>query len=143
MMVLNAILEYTRPVPGLLTKIAFNTIIIHFAHGSGIKPAEVEYEVQDGDVIPIAGGIRAIHVPGHSGGQLAFLWEKNGGVLFAAEAASINFGLSLPFFYEDHEEAMGSLAKIATFDFDTAGFCHGKTIVHGASAQFKQKWGPI
>lgn len=94
-------------------------------------------------MIPIAGGIRAIHVPGHSGGQLAFLWEKNGGVLFAAETAYNTFGLTHINVYEDFEDVKRSLAKITALDFDTACFCHGKTIVNGASAQFKQKWGTI
>jgi glyoxylase-like metal-dependent hydrolase (beta-lactamase superfamily II) len=133
--------EYAKPAPGLFYKIYFHTIGVRVIHGVGIEPAAVEYEVQDGDVLPIAGGIRAIHVPGHSGGQLAFLWEKNGGVLFAAEAAFNAFNLVPANVYEDFEEVMRSLAKLAALDFDTACFCHGKTIVHGASAIFKQKWG--
>lgn len=130
-----------KPPPNLFGKIAFDTITVRLAHGAGIEPAEVEYEVQDGEVIPIAGGIRAIHVPGHSGGQLAFLWEKNDGVLFATESAFNAFGLHHAYVYEDLEEVMRSLAKLAALDFDTACFCHGKTIVHGASARFRQKWG--
>jgi glyoxylase-like metal-dependent hydrolase (beta-lactamase superfamily II) len=136
-------LDYARPAPGLFNKIAFRTIGVRQTHGAGIEPAAVEYEVRDGDVIPIAGDIRAIYVPGHSGGQLAFLWEKNGGVLFAAEAAFNAFNLIPATVYEDFEEVMRSLAKLAALDFETACFCHGKTIVHGASAQFKQKWGTI
>lgn len=135
--------DYAKPAPGLINKLVVPIGVRPLAHGSGIEPAEVEYEVQDGDVLPIAGGIRAIHVPGHSGGQLAFLWEKNGGVLFAAETAINTFGLSPPYVYEDFEEAMRSLAKISALAFDTACFCHGKPIVHGASAKFKQKWGTM
>lgn len=135
--------DYATPPPNLFNKIVFHTITFRLAHGAGIEPAAVEYEIQDGEVIPIAGGIRAIHVPGHSGGQLAFLWEKNGGVLFAAEAAFYAFGLVHAYVYEDFEEMMRSLAKIAALDFDTACFCHGQTIVHGASAKFRQKWGTI
>lgn len=136
-------LDKARPAPGLLTKIVFHTINFRLAHGAAIEPSAVEYEVQDGEVIPIAGGIRAIHVPGHSGGQLAFLWEKSDGVLFVAEAAFITFGLSPPYVYEDFEEVKRSLAKIAALDFDTACFCHGKTIIHGASARFKHEWGTM
>jgi glyoxylase-like metal-dependent hydrolase (beta-lactamase superfamily II) len=135
--------DYAKPAPGLFNKLIAPLGLRFLAHGTGIEPAEVEYEVQDGDVISVAGGIRVIHVPGHSGGQLAFLWEKNGGVLFAAESAVNPFGLSPPTIGEDFEEAMRSLAKIAALDFDTACFSHGKAIVHGASAKFKQKWGTL
>ena len=135
--------ENSTPPPNPLAKIIFNTITFRLAHREGFEPAAVEYEVQDGDVIPIAGGIRAIHVPGHSAGQLAFLWEKNGGVLFAAETAFNAFNLIPATVYEDFEEAIRSLTKLTALDFDTACFCHGKTIVHGASAQFKQIWGTM
>jgi glyoxylase-like metal-dependent hydrolase (beta-lactamase superfamily II) len=135
--------DYAKPAPGLFNTIGFRTIGVRVTHGAGIEPAVVEYEVQDGDVIPIAGGIRAIYVPGHSGGQLAFLWEKNGGVLFAAEAALNFFNLIPATVYEDFEEVMRSLAKLAALNFDTTCFCHGKTIVQGASAIFKQKWGTM
>jgi glyoxylase-like metal-dependent hydrolase (beta-lactamase superfamily II) len=135
-------LDNTPPPSGLINRIFFRTAV-RLAHGDGIEPVEVEYEVQDRDVLPIVGGIRAIHVPGHSGRQLAFLWEKNGGVLFAAETAFNTFGLSPANVYEDLEESRRSLAKIAALDFDTACFCHGRAIVHGASVKFKQKWGPM
>jgi len=135
--------DYAKPAPGLINKLVVPIGIRLLAHGAGIEPADVEYEVQDGDVLPIAGGIRAIHVPGHSGGQLAFLWENNGGVLFAAETAFNTFSLTPSNVNEDLAESIRSLEKITTFDFDTTCFCHGKTIVHGASAQFKQKWGTM
>jgi len=41
--------------------------------GAKYDAAEVEPEVHDGEELPIAGGIRAVHVPGHSARQLAFL----------------------------------------------------------------------
>ena len=133
--------EFFKPAPGLISKIIVPILTGPLAHGNGIEPADVENEVQDGDVLPIAGGIRAIHVPGHSGGQLAFLWERNGGVLFAAEAAVNNFGIVPSIVVEDYEEAIRSLEKLAAYEFDTACFCHGNAILHEASSKFKQKWG--
>src|SRR5208337_2592310 len=61
--------------PGLL-----NAFICRFFVGSAptaIEPAEIEHEVQDGAMLP--GGLRAVHVPGHCAGQLAFLWPEHGG----------------------------------------------------------------
>ena len=37
--------------------------------------------MSDGEVLPFAGGIRAVHAPGHCAGQLAFFWPRHGGVL--------------------------------------------------------------
>lgn len=104
-------------------------------------PAEIEHEVHDGDELPIGGGIRAIHVPGHCAGQLAFLWRVPGGVLFAADTASNMMGLGYSLGYADFEEGRRSLLKLAALDFAVACFGHGQAIVEGASAQFRQKWG--
>src|SRR5262245_59496149 len=51
---------------------------------TGIEAAEVEHEVQDGETLPSAGGLEAVHTPGRSAGQLAFLWPQHGGVLIAS-----------------------------------------------------------
>lgn len=126
------------PTPGFVAKILF-WLFIRPAP-STIEPATIEHEVQDGDELSIAGGIKAIHVPGQSAGQLAFLWPQ-GGALFAADTAVNMMGLGYNPGYEDLEEGKRSLAKIAALDFDVACFGHGKAIVQGASAKFKQKWG--
>jgi hypothetical protein len=73
----------------------------------------VEHEVPDGDVFPLVGGIRAVHIPSHCAGQLAFLSPRHGGVLWAAEAA-VNVadlpGLSPC--HEDLEERKRSAKKL-------------------------------
>lgn len=129
---------HLKPAPGLLNYILFR-IVIGFA-GAEYEPAGVEREINDSDELPIAGGIRAIHVPGHCAGQLAFLWPKHGGVLFAADTASNMMGLGYSLGYEDLEEGQRSLAKLAALDFEVACFGHGKAIVQGAANQFRRKW---
>lgn len=106
-----------------------------------LEAAEVEREVADGDVLPIAGGLRAIHVPGHSAGQLAFLWGEHGGVLIAADAAANALGLATSPIYEDVAEGLRSLEKLSSLDFEVACFGHGKPIRSGASRRFRRKWG--
>ena len=107
-----------------------------------ITATEIEYEVNDGDELPIAGGMRAIHVPGHCAGQLAFLWPQHGGLLFAADAClNGRAGLKLSIAYEQIEEGRRGLAKLAALKFDAAGFGHGRAIKHGASHRFRERWG--
>jgi glyoxylase-like metal-dependent hydrolase (beta-lactamase superfamily II) len=125
-----------KPAPGLL-----NAIICRFllpGAPTEIEPAEIEHEVQDGETL--AGGLRAIHVPGHCAGQLAFLWPEHGGVLIAADAAANVFGLALSPMYEDVDEGRRSLSKLAGLEFEVACFGHGKPIPSGASRQFGRKW---
>ncbi len=100
----------------------------------------IEHQVNDGDMLPFAGGIKAIHVPGHCAGQLAFLWQQHGGVLFAADTCSNVIGLGWSLGYEDLEEGKRSLRKLGQFDFQVACFGHGNAIMHEACAQFRKKW---
>ena len=128
------------PAPGLIQGI-LGRLILRFATGS-LEPAEVEHEAQDGETLPIAGGLQAVHVPGHCAGQLAFLWPQHGGVLIAADAAANAFGLGLSPVYEDLAEGKRSLAKLAALEFQVACFGHGRPIRGGASGQFRRKWSP-
>jgi glyoxylase-like metal-dependent hydrolase (beta-lactamase superfamily II) len=123
-----------RPAPGLLNAI----ICLLPGAPTEIERAEIEHEVRDGETL--AGGLRAIHVPGHCAGQLAFLWPEHGGVLIAADAAAHVVGLSLSPMYEDLDEGRRSLSKLAGLEFEVACFGHGKPIKSGASRQFGRKW---
>jgi glyoxylase-like metal-dependent hydrolase (beta-lactamase superfamily II) len=127
-----------HPSPGLLGAI-FSRLARRLAP-SAIEPAEVEHELRDGETFA---GLRAIHVPGHCLGQLAFLWPHHGGVLFAADAADHVLGLSLSPLYEDLPEGLRSLSKLARLDFSVACFGHGRPIPRDASSQFRAKWGAV
>jgi len=126
------------PAPGIV-----NGLVCRFLVPSApteIEPAEIEFEVEDGETLPV--GLTAIHVPGHCAGQLALLWPEHGGVLFAADAAANAFGLALSPLYEDLAEGRKSLAKLSAFRFEVACFGHGKSITSGASARFRKTWPP-
>jgi len=107
------------------------------------EPAAVENEVQPGDTIPVAGGVKAIGTPGHSAGHLAFLWPQEGGVLFTGDAANNAHGLSTPPLFEDRALGLDSLRQLAYEEFEVACFAHGEPIVGGASARFMAKWGGL
>jgi glyoxylase-like metal-dependent hydrolase (beta-lactamase superfamily II) len=128
-----------RAAPGLLNGILCRTFIPRPPWN--IPPAHIEHEILDGDIIPVAGGIRAIHVPGHCAGQLAFHIMRGGGVLLAADTAANMVRLDLMPGYEDIETGRRSLAKLAGFHFEVAGFGHGAPILRGAGVRFREKWG--
>lgn len=103
-----------------------------------IPPAAVAHEVDEGDALP--GGLVAVHAPGHSRGQIALLWPETR-VLFAADACSNLPVLGYSIIHEDFAEARATLRRLATLDFDTAAFGHGKAIVGGAAARFRERFG--
>ena len=106
-----------------------------------VMPVVVSHLVEDGDVLPVAGGVRVIHTPGHTIGHVAFLADVGGGVLFVGDAAAHMTRLGLSMLYEDEQRARQSLAKLARLDFEVACFAHGRPIVGGASGRFRARWG--
>jgi glyoxylase-like metal-dependent hydrolase (beta-lactamase superfamily II) len=129
------------PTPGIFNKVTFWLLLRNAP--STLRATEVEHEVLDGEVLALAGGIRAVHVPSHCAGQLAFLWSEggHGGVLFAADAAANVAGLRLSPAHEDLEEGKRSAKKLAGLDFEAACFGHGRAILHGASERFGKTFG--
>jgi glyoxylase-like metal-dependent hydrolase (beta-lactamase superfamily II) len=105
------------------------------------EPVEVENRVRPGNTIPVAGGVKAIHTPGHSAGHLMFLWPEEGGVLFTGDAVNNVKGLSGPPIYEDAAKTGESLSKLTNEKFRVACFAHGEPIVGHADARFRAKWG--
>jgi glyoxylase-like metal-dependent hydrolase (beta-lactamase superfamily II) len=104
-----------------------------------LEPCAIDHEITGDTELPIAGGLRAIHAPGHCAGQLVLFWPIRR-VLFVADAASNMLSLGLSIAYENLPEGLRSLAKIAALDFDIACFGHGKVITRQASLKFRHKW---
>jgi glyoxylase-like metal-dependent hydrolase (beta-lactamase superfamily II) len=132
--------ECTRPLtpaPGLMRGLMFRMFIPKTP--PLLEPCAIDQEINDGTELPIAGGLKALHVPGQCAGQLAFLWPRRR-VLFAADAASNMMGLGLSLGYESLQQGLDSLRKLAALDFDIACFGHGKPIMSAASARFREKW---
>ena len=95
--------------------------------------------MEDGDELSLAGGLHVIHLPGHSAGQVGFLWPQHGGVLFAGDVATNMIRLRYPPIFEDLAEGRRSLARLGGLDFEVACFGHGKAIVGEAVAKFRQR----
>ncbi len=125
-----------KPSPGLVNRVLFQLFTRPIP--KTVEAAEIEHELEGG--AELAGGIRAIHTPGHSAGQLAFLWPEHGGVLFVADAAMNLPRLGLSPGYEDLDEGKRSLSKLAALDFEMACFGHGSAMRRGAAARFREKW---
>ncbi len=124
------------PAPGM--EEMFNQLI-----GFGpaeYAPAKVEQDVNDGDELPFAGGLKVIHAPGHSDGQIVLHWKRHGGVLFAADTCSNMMGLGYSLGYQDFEKGMRTLRNLCELEFEIACFGHGNTILENASSIFSQRW---
>jgi glyoxylase-like metal-dependent hydrolase (beta-lactamase superfamily II) len=99
----------------------------------------IGHELEDGEELPLAGGITAIHSPGHTAGHTSFLWKRHGGVLIAGDAAAHmgpRLGPPLGVFTEDDAAMRSSVRKLAGLEFETAVFGHGGPVKSGASSKF-------
>jgi len=73
-------------------------------------------EVQQiADIIPIANGLRAHHLPGHALGQLAIEWKASDGktTIFAGDVFMDLFGPREPILYEDRLVGLRSISALA------------------------------
>lgn len=128
----------TRPTPGLLNRLIYRLTIAPAPRT--IAPATADHTVEGGATLPFAGGLRVIHTPGHSAGQIALLWPAHGGVLFTADAAINVAGLALFPAYEDLAQGLASLGHLAAHEFAVACFGHGRPITRAAARRFRTRW---
>jgi glyoxylase-like metal-dependent hydrolase (beta-lactamase superfamily II) len=125
------------PVPGGMAQNMWRPRMVrymaHAIRNGGAKVAPVK-EVQtygDGEVLDLAGGLRAVHTPGHTGGHCSLLAE-GAGVLFAGDAlATVSFlsgetGPQMVAFNEDAERSRASLTRLEDLPADVVVVGHGE-----------------
>lgn len=128
-----------RAGPGIVNAVLFR-LMLRGIGSAELPPAPIDWEIEEGAELPLP-GMRVVHAPGHTIGQLAFLWPLHGGVLFAADAASNMFRLGPSILYEDLEAGRRTLRELAALEFEVACFGHGGAIRRGADGRFRRKWG--
>jgi len=96
-------------------------------------PVAVDISANEGDELPILGGIEVLHTPGHTPGSIClFLQEER--LVIAGDVLADRFGLRLPSkaFTVDIAQEINSINRVASLDFDIICFGHGLPLVHKA-----------
>lgn len=127
----------TGTAPGLRNLI-FKMLVLRWV--KRVDGTPVDHRLEGGRGVPFDDDLRAIHIPGHCAGQLAFLWRREGGVLFTADACVNMRGMQIPAAVEDYERAKRDVETLAGLRFEVACFGHGLPIVGGADAVFRRRW---
>ncbi len=89
-------------------------------------PVEVDYQLEDGDLLPTDSEIRVVHTPGHTDGTIC-LYLPSKKVLVVSDALQHRFGrLSPPAapVTKDPIQALESLKKLRSLDIDVICFGH-------------------
>jgi len=82
--------------------------------------------IADGAVLPVLGGLRVIHTPGHTPGSIC-LYLQDARVLFTGDVLQVHRGrltFASAFFSHDHGAARASVERLAALDVDTIALSH-------------------
>jgi len=97
--------------------------------GGGFEPVPVGERLTDGQVLPVNGGLRVIHTPGHSPGHVAFLHEPTG-VLITGDSIFNVLGMrwSIASFCTDFVMSKMTAHRLTEIEYRIAAFTHGPEI---------------
>jgi glyoxylase-like metal-dependent hydrolase (beta-lactamase superfamily II) len=127
------------PQPGPSHPLWFSRVASPFQYMLATRPAVVDIQVSDGDELPLAGGIRILHTPGHTPGSICLFLECSGTV-FTGDLLAQRFGLKWPSipFTVDVAQLRRSVRKLAGYEFESACFGHGSPIKKDADRRIRR-----
>jgi glyoxylase-like metal-dependent hydrolase (beta-lactamase superfamily II) len=82
--------------------------------------------VEGGELLPILGGLRVVHTPGHTPGSICLYLERSR-ILFTGDVLQVIRGqltYASAFFSHDHAGARGSVERLAALDVETIALSH-------------------
>jgi glyoxylase-like metal-dependent hydrolase (beta-lactamase superfamily II) len=91
--------------------------------------------IEDGDVLPILGGLEVVHTPGHTPGSVC-LYGRRDRILFVGDTLQRRFGtvtFASTLYSDDIGTARRSVQRLALLDVDTVVFSHFPPLTEGAS----------
>ena len=98
-------------------------------------PLERFEPIEDGDVLPILGGLRVVHTPGHTPGSVC-LYGARDRILFVGDALQARFGrvsYASGLYSDDHAAARRAVKRLAELDVETIVFSHYAALTEGAA----------
>jgi glyoxylase-like metal-dependent hydrolase (beta-lactamase superfamily II) len=105
------------------------------------EPSKVDRPLQDGDVVQALGGLRVIHVPGHTPGSIA-LYQPERQILFCGDIffhdnPKRGLQVSSRIVSVDVVQARESARKLATLPVEALCVSHGELILEGAQEKMQ------
>lgn len=90
--------------------------------------------IEDGDILPMLGGLRVIHTPGHTPGSVC-LYGARDRVLFVGDTLQRRFGrvsFASRLYSDDRAAARRAVKRLAELDVETIVFSHFAALDEGA-----------
>jgi glyoxylase-like metal-dependent hydrolase (beta-lactamase superfamily II) len=102
--------------------------------------SDVDATYGDNDVLPVAGGLRVLHTPGHTPGHCSFLHESSG-VLITGDAL-VNFRGRMNYSFAasctNFAMSKDTADRLGEVDYELVAFTHGPEIRHQARSTVRQ-----
>ncbi len=116
-------LDQTRPLARVLA-----------LAGSSQRSCLVDETFADGALVPVAGGIRVIHTPGHSPGHCSFLHERSGVLITGDALFNLRSRISYSFsaFCSNYTMSRTTADRLGGEQYCVAAFTHGPEIRENA-----------
>ena len=95
---------------------------------------------EEGHVLPVLGGLRVLHTPGHTPGSIA-LFQEERRLLFTGDTLLSDgkrFSRPIPFPGFDPKAYRRSVERLAQLDFDLACVGHGRPLIGGATGKLHE-----
>ncbi|MCW2780205.1 MAG: fold metallo-hydrolase [Marmoricola sp.] len=97
--------------------------------------------LSDDEVLPVAGGLRVVHTPGHSPGHISLLHEETGTMITGDALFNFTFmrglRISPKFLCSDFAMTRQTAHKLAELDYAVAAFTHGPEITESPREQIR------
>ncbi len=101
-----------------------------------VEPFTPGPALTDGELLPVAGGLRVVHTPGHSPGHVSLLHEPTRTLVTGDSIFNFRFlrrtRISPAFLCSDFAMTKRTAHRLGELEYDVAAFTHGPEIRHGA-----------
>jgi glyoxylase-like metal-dependent hydrolase (beta-lactamase superfamily II) len=126
-------IDGSRPQPGPASPQCLSRLIAPLHKLWSARPATVDRLVGDGDELPILGGVRVLHTPGHTPGSICLFLLKER-LIITGDVLNNRFGLGLPSkaFSIDMEQNIRAIKRLAALELETVCFGHGPPLTRNA-----------
>ncbi len=125
------------PPPPVIERIPILPALVNLLPSAA--PVTVDHFVAEGISDGLPSDISVIDSPGHTSGHVSYLLDRDGGILFAGDAAVGSHGeVKRGWFNRKTESIDASIRHLGTTEFDIACFGHSNAIHGYASVAFQR-----
>jgi glyoxylase-like metal-dependent hydrolase (beta-lactamase superfamily II) len=128
-----------HPADAERLKITWRDVVRQPSRGhvfAAMTPEPPHYHaIEEGDVLPMLGGLRVVHTPGHTPGSVC-LYGARDRILFVGDMLQRRFGrvsFASRLYSDDYATARRSVKRLAELDVQTIVFSHFAALEEGAA----------